>query len=589
MAERLKGLLDRANSVLGGLLGDFPQGFNAGAVAGVAGYPGDIAYMLDTAGRALTGQHTQPSAQDFPGTTEYLAAKAGYPVPQSFSGQLGAAVGGILTPGPGDLAKFAPVLSAIPFWHGSPHKYDAVDLSKIGTGEGAQAYGWGYYGADSVDTATAYRDTLTNRTPFHIEMSLKDKGISPELANTYAQFAAQTGGAKASADDFIELMSRDAPSGPIRDFRERLKPEFPSLRSAVKEINGNLYRGEYRWPDPAKEAATPLTGEDLLDWDKPLSEQSPNIQKAIKEYSPIKFSSDTKGADIYDALVKKFGEGKRETLDLRGQNAASNYLRDSLGIPGIRYLDQMSRNAGEGTRNYVFFDQEGIKLLERNGEPLKAAEDFASRRAGKAKPYKEALAMDEASRMQRAREMGFDVDNPVYHGTRTKGEAIDAFDLEKAGSKTDAGYMGKGVYFGNDKTANVYAGHYEFDPGHFPEGGAVYPSYLALKSPLRLEDKIENGRSVDLELLARDALGLPRDATAEQVTQEALRQGYDGAIYSRGAGKYQEYVVFQPEKIRSKFAAFDPAKKNSANLLASLAALGIGIGAVKSQQEKEYQ
>ena len=35
----------------------------------------------------------------------------------------------------------------------------------------------------------------------------------------------------------------------------------------------NLYRGEYRWPDPAKESATPLTGEDLLQWDRPLSEQ----------------------------------------------------------------------------------------------------------------------------------------------------------------------------------------------------------------------------------------------------------------------------------------------------------------------------
>ena len=197
--------------------------------------------------------------------------------------------------------------------------------------------------------------------------------------------------------------------------------------------------------------------------------------------------------------------------------------------------------------------------------------------------------MDEASRMQRAQEMGFDVDNPVYHGTRTKGDAIDAFYLEKAGSKTDAGYMGKGIYFGNDKTANVYAGHYEFDPGHFPEGGAVYPSYLALKSPLRLDDKIENGRSVDLELLARDALGLPREATAEQVTQEALRQGYDGAIYSRGAGKYQEYVVYQPEKIRSKFAAFDPAKKDSSNLLAGAAATALGLGLARQQLNEEQR
>ena len=30
-------------------------------------------------------------------------------------------------------------------YHGSPHAFDQFDLSKIGTGEGAQAYGHGMY------------------------------------------------------------------------------------------------------------------------------------------------------------------------------------------------------------------------------------------------------------------------------------------------------------------------------------------------------------------------------------------------------------------------------------------------------------
>ena len=393
MAEKLKGLLDRANSVLGGLLGDFPAGFNAGAVAGVAGYPGDIAYMLDTAGRALTGQHTQPAAQDFPGTTEYLAAKAGYPVPQSFSGQLGAAVGGILTPGPGDLAKFAPVLSAIPFWHGSPHKYDAVDLSKIGTGEGAQAYGWGYYGADTEQVAREYMK-VDPSVPVPPRRTFQGQDLEPGTPEYHAaRLAAEVGESLPSLRKLVSGWIAGAkPGEPIEGWQKTLEIlNAAQKKSDFKQLKPQpyLYRGEYRWPDPAKEAATPLTGEDLLDWDKPLSEQSPNIQKAIKEYSPIKFSSDTKGADIYDALVKKFGEGKRETLDLRGQNAASNYLRDSLGIPGIRYKDQMSRGSEGGTYNYVFFSDDGINLLERNGEDISAANEFAKRRAGKGSPYKQ--------------------------------------------------------------------------------------------------------------------------------------------------------------------------------------------------------
>ncbi|MGP1366042.1 MAG: hypothetical protein ACTTKW_01790, partial [Schwartzia sp. (in: firmicutes)] len=30
-------------------------------------------------------------------------------------------------------------------WHGSPHVFDYFSLDAIGTGEGAQAHGWGLY------------------------------------------------------------------------------------------------------------------------------------------------------------------------------------------------------------------------------------------------------------------------------------------------------------------------------------------------------------------------------------------------------------------------------------------------------------
>ena len=45
-------------------------------------------------------------------------------------------------------------------FHGSPHDFDAFDMSKIGTGEGAQVYGSGLYFAENPKTAKAYRDAL---------------------------------------------------------------------------------------------------------------------------------------------------------------------------------------------------------------------------------------------------------------------------------------------------------------------------------------------------------------------------------------------------------------------------------------------
>ena len=368
MAE-LKGLLDAAKAKIGGLLGDFPAGFNAGAVAGIAGYPGDIAYMLDTAGRAITGQHTQPAAQDFPGTTDYIAAKAGYPIPASFSGQLGAAIGGVLTPGPGDLAKFAPVLSAIPFWHGSPHKYDAVDLSKIGTGEGAQAYGWGYYGAGAKDTAEQYAKNVKNDaaiTDVNAELSRLAKIMGgDEVPGSYRKYRSQKGADAAAEYD-----------------------RLLGVRQGVVDDPGQMYRGEYRWPDPAKEAATPLTGEDLLQWDRPLSEQSETVKSALRR-SPIAPDESVwpnwTGQQLYESEVRA-GTDFDGIAKGDAREALSKKLHEA-GIPGIRYLDGMSRDGGEGTFNYVMFDDKGIKILERNGSPI---EQFAAKRAGKAKPYKEA-------------------------------------------------------------------------------------------------------------------------------------------------------------------------------------------------------
>ena len=53
-------------------------------------------------------------------------------------------------------------------WHGSPHKFDRFDSSKIGTGEGAQAYGHGLYLAEGLNTAKSYMRPA-GRTPSEID------------------------------------------------------------------------------------------------------------------------------------------------------------------------------------------------------------------------------------------------------------------------------------------------------------------------------------------------------------------------------------------------------------------------------------
>src|SRR5690606_17772255 len=51
-------------------------------------------------------------------------------------------------------------------WHGSPHRFDRFSTQAIGSGEGAQAYGWGLYFTDAKAVAEFYRDSLSRERGF---------------------------------------------------------------------------------------------------------------------------------------------------------------------------------------------------------------------------------------------------------------------------------------------------------------------------------------------------------------------------------------------------------------------------------------
>ena len=50
-----------------------------------------------------------------------------------------------------------------PVWHGTPHDVDKFSMDKIGTGEGAQAYGHGLYFAGDEKVGKAYQKNLSQK------------------------------------------------------------------------------------------------------------------------------------------------------------------------------------------------------------------------------------------------------------------------------------------------------------------------------------------------------------------------------------------------------------------------------------------
>ena len=138
-------------------------------------------------------------------------------------------------------------------------------------------------------------------------------------------------------------------------------------------------------PDPGHLYEIDVPDEDIakmLDWDKPLSEQPESVRRQLLaledkmdgtfwdndlqalESLKGKMSDRTfTGEDLLGDLGEVFGHATgRET---------SEYL-NSIGIPGIKYYDQGSRGAGEGTRNMVLFDDlaRRAKVLKRNEETI---------------------------------------------------------------------------------------------------------------------------------------------------------------------------------------------------------------------------
>ncbi len=321
-------------------------------------------------------------------------------------------------------------------WHGTPHVWESEPgfphgrprLDKMGTGEGAQAYGWGWYSADAEQVGKSYRNAgrsdldLYEPTP---EATAEFNRLYPSGS---AVFGRLHGVNSASLATWLK-----SKTGLADEIRASVPKHLIELYAKSKE-KGALYHLDI--PD----AVMPH----LLDWDKPLSEQSPAVRKALAGQSE-KVTAD----EIYRSLVKDgdpnqkmldgstLGEWAREYANreaytkkgahfyaelsgsLGGDRKASEHLA-SLGIVGTRYMDEHSRNrtplvvspvktfdgktlwtvkglpmpsefksrdaaqkfadqqaAGipQPTHNYVIWDQptlDKISLLERNGEKLDA-------------------------------------------------------------------------------------------------------------------------------------------------------------------------------------------------------------------------
>lgn len=252
------------------------------------------------------------------------------------------------------LGKLAgPVKQDITAYHGTPHDFDQFDISKIGTGEGAQAYGHGLYFADSTDVAKGYASGLSEIDFSGADTNAMIKALEPmkyrrddvfDLVNSASDPSIPQSQIKSMAVQVLNDMKNDP---------EQLDSALRIAKNAGAKTGGKLYTVDIPDEHVAK----------MLDWDKQLSEQPAAVQDALrrirdsaaKSFPHIKGNDNMTGQGIYEAYKAHRGGN---------QKAASDALIDN-GIPGIRYLDQGSRGAGKGTKNTVVFDDKLVKVLRK--------------------------------------------------------------------------------------------------------------------------------------------------------------------------------------------------------------------------------
>ena len=246
-------------------------------------------------------------------------------------------------------------------FHGSGADFDEFRLEMIGTGEGAQAYGYGLYFTDSEDIAKFYRNSVGGanvlKTAQNIKIEVPSGGTETAanftgFRNKFAEFYGED--AALFADRYLGQFTID-PDAPQDVLIERAKV----LMANVKESD--------RIPENAEEIVSKITlpergkiykvglspkPDELLDYDLPFAEQSKDIQeKLLQAGYEVDPRTSGSGGMILEAIMSNVGrEGAH--LELGGKRSDARQVASqrlaNAGIPGIKYFSGNSRTTAGG-------------------------------------------------------------------------------------------------------------------------------------------------------------------------------------------------------------------------------------------------
>lgn len=348
---------------------------------------------------AIYGMDVDPRVLDVAGVTPFarVPKAIAQPVSRAITPALERAARAVVPAEmlPGGLPGVSPVTA----YHGSPYSFEKFETSKIGTGEGAQAYGHGLYFAENPGVAQTYQplplDVVQGRNLAGAELD-----AFPHVLRSLIDSRGDVEAAKKALRKHIGIWERTAKNEkdqgqaaairavaiPQREDALRMLDDPTAYK--IKSTESQLYK-----VDIADDAVARF-----LDWDKPLSRQTDAVKNLVRarlteqgylrpgETGPRQLQAAWKswgmekgmmsdkdsGSAIHEMMKNYVGsvhaQKELEALGLTQHPAGVEGLTSQYfahhGIPGTRYLDQGSRDVGKGTSNFVVFDDKLVKIIE---------------------------------------------------------------------------------------------------------------------------------------------------------------------------------------------------------------------------------
>lgn len=247
-------------------------------------------------------------------------------------------------------------------YHGTPHRFDEFSLDNIGTGEGAQAHGWGLYFAGDKNVSEGYRRKLSGNRVFYDGQELEkpyvythkiERGEDKEI-NRYL------GDLRYIIDRISEIKSdknmsiEDAKEEFIKTYQQKSK--LLAFQRKILDIAKNIDTSKIDVQKGQLFEVDIPENDVLLDEDKDLINQPDKVQRAIEKiYADamklnnveLAYAIGITGREIYRGFSKYFGSDRK----------ASEFL-NKYGIKGITYDGQ------QDGRCYVIFDDKAINVLK---------------------------------------------------------------------------------------------------------------------------------------------------------------------------------------------------------------------------------